>query len=330
MSRSQDLVADTYAICLAQLQSNGQFTDLIATETTFTASNSFKSTSTSVQYDVGDYLLTCFGRIWRIAENFRGKTIPADIRTKLYNSIIYYGNLETSRPNVGGRFHRSCFAIPSCAVNTYFCSVSRMDSIENGTITDALSIAANAKLKALGMQTWTQPYRNDATDANVVSVERFRNHVWWVGGNALAYRSLLPVAAMHRSAAMINVVSQVAIGALSTVSQNTYSTAFWTEGFTTDGAGWGHGKQCLIWGYPIDGASSALDMLATLSSTPWVQKLDRENVDAILNYIRRSAFYYHNGYAPPLFDRGNASVNKSAGTIRSSALAAKLVSSFSS
>ena len=115
------------------------------------------------------------------------ETIPDDIRIKLYNSILYYGNLETSRPNVSGRFHRSCFSIPNCATNTYFCLLSTMELIENGTTTDALSIAANAKLKALGMQTWTQPYRNDATDANVVSVERFRNHVWWVGGNAIAY-----------------------------------------------------------------------------------------------------------------------------------------------
>ncbi|MFZ4726521.1 MAG: polysaccharide lyase family 8 super-sandwich domain-containing protein, partial [Paludibacter sp.] len=258
------------------------------------------------------------------------KTIPDDIRVKLYTSILYYGNLETSRPNVGGRFHRSCFSIPNCATNTYFCLLSIMELIENGTTTDALSIAANAKLKALGMQTWTQPYRNDATDANVVSVERFRNHVWWVGGNAIAYRCLLPVAVMHRSAAMINVISQVAIGALSTVSQTTYDTAFWIEGFTTDGAGWGHGKQCLIWGYPADGASTALDLLNTLSSTPWLQKLDRGNTDAVLNYIRRSAFFYHNGYVPPLFDRTNAIANKAAANIKTASIAAKLLNNFSS
>ena len=330
MSRSQDLVADSYDICLAQLQSNGQFTDYIADETSLTNSNSFKNTSSTLQNNAGDFLYTCFARIWRIAENFRGKIIPDDIRIKLYNSIIYYGNLETSRPNVSGRFHRSCFAIPSCAVNTYFCLFSTMELIENGTITDSLSIAANAKLKALGMQTWTQPYRNDATDANVVSVERFRNHVWWVGGNAIAYRSLLPVAAMFKSAPMMSVISQVAIGALSTVSQTTYDTAFWIEGFTTDGAGWGHGKQCLIWGYPADGASSAMDLLTTLSSTPWLQKINRSNVDAVLNYIRRSAFYYHNGYVPPLFDRTNAIANKTASTIKSANLATKLLSNFSS
>ena len=327
--RSQDLVADTYAICLAQLQSNGQFTDYIATETSLTSSNSFKSTGTTAQNNAGDFLYTCFARIWRIAENFRGKAIPDSIRIKLYQSIIYYGNLETGRPNVDGRFHRSCFAIPSCAVNTYFCLLSTMESIENGTITDSQSVAANAKLKALGMQTWTQPYRHDATDNNVVSVERFRKHVWWVGGNALAYRSLLPVAAMLKSAPMASVISQVSIGALSTVSQTTYDTAFWTEGFTTDGAGWGHGTQCLIWGYPSDGALTALDLLTTLSSTPWLQKLSRSNVDACLNYIRRSAFYYQNGYVPPLFERTNATANDPAAGIKSLGIATKLLASFS-
>ena len=51
---------------------------------------------------------------------------------------------------------------------------------------------------------WTQPLRHDETDENVVSISRFRNHVWWVGGNALAYRSLLPVAPpKNRSIPMI-------------------------------------------------------------------------------------------------------------------------------
>jgi len=330
MYRPQDLVADTYTICLAQLQSNGQFTDFIDEETTLTNSNSFKSTSSTTQNKVGDFLYTCFARIWRIAENFRGKTIPDDIRIKLYQSIIYYGNLETGRPNVDGRFHRSCFAIPSCVVNTYFCLLSTMESIENGTVTDSQSVATNAKLKALGMQTWTQPYRHDATDSNVVSVERFRNHVWWVGGNALAYRSLLPVAVMFRSAPMANVISQVAIGALSTVSQTTYNTAFWTEGFTTDGAGWGHGPQCLVWGYPADGALTALDLLTSFSSTPWLQKLSRSNVDACLNYIRRSAFFYQKGYVPPMFERTNATANEAAAGIKSAGIATKLLASFSS
>lgn len=67
-------------------------------------------------------------------------------------------------------------------------------------------------LKVLGLQAWTQPLRHDETDKNVVQIERFRQHVWWVGGNALAYRSLLPVAVMYQSVPMIELLAEVANG----------------------------------------------------------------------------------------------------------------------
>src|SRR5699024_5566814 len=130
--------------------------------------------------------------------------------------------------------------------------------------------------KVLGLQAWTQPLRNDKTDENVVQVERFRNHVWWVGGNALAYRSLLPVAVMYQSIPMIDVLSEVAQRGIGYTSQNTYNDAFWTEGCTADGAGWGHGMQCLVWGYPIDGNIYALDLLTALKNTPWERKLSKQ------------------------------------------------------
>ena len=74
-----------------------------------------------------------------------------------------------------------------------------MEAVEKGKSKDAELIAACDMLKVLGLQAWTQPLRDDETDKNVVSINRFRNHVWWVGGNALAYRSLLPVAVMYKS-----------------------------------------------------------------------------------------------------------------------------------
>ena len=88
-------------------------------------------------------------------------------------------------------------------------------------------------------------------------------------------------------------------------SQTTYSDAFWTEGFTADGAGWGHGKQCLIWGYPIDGTSNALKMLNMLKSSPWAKNLGRDNVQALLNFLRGGAWYYYKGYRLPCLDRGS-------------------------
>ncbi|MCE5174336.1 MAG: polysaccharide lyase family 8 super-sandwich domain-containing protein [Bacteroidales bacterium] len=327
---SWNLTGSSYAVCIAQLQSNGQFTDFIATENSLKSSNSFSNLYSTAQHNVNNFILPCFNRLWRIAENYRKKTIPNDIKAKLYQSILYYGALETSRANVGGRFSASCFTIPIACANIYYCLLPTMDSIENGKITDAQSLAVNSMLKTLGMQAWTQPYRDDSTDNHVVSVNRFRNHVWWVGGNALAYRALLPAATMLRSADMVKVVTDVAIGSLSVVTQTTYDSAFWTEGLTADGAGWGHGKQCLIWDYPVDGISSALGILSELNATPWVQKLDRTNVEALMNYVRRSAFYYQKGYAPPLFTRANATANKAASTIRSLTLVNSILSYFSS
>ena len=68
-------------------------------------------------------------------------------------------------------------------------------------------------------------------------MERFRNHVWWVGGNALGYRDLLATAAVQHSVKMIEVLSEVCQKSFSAVSQPTINKAFWTEGFTADGAG---------------------------------------------------------------------------------------------
>lgn len=164
-------------------------------------------------------------------------------------------------------------------------------------------------LKVIGLQAWTQPLRHDDTDLNVVSIPRFRNHVWWVGGNALAYRSLLPVAAMYSSVPMLDLLSDVCQKGISMTSQTTYSDAFWTEGFTADGAGWGHGKQCLIWGYPIDGTYNALNMLNMLKGTPWAKKLSRENATAILNFMRGGNWYYYKGYILPCLDRGSYAFN---------------------
>ena len=322
---SSSLTGYSYATIYPQLQSDGQFTDSIPGEVRITPLLS----NTSTQGAVNAFMDPIFNRIWTISENYRNKTIPDAEKAKIYAAILHYGALETSRPNVSGRFHTSCFAIPTAAVNIYFCLLSSMEQIENGTVTDSQSVAVLSMLQTLARQSWTQPYRNDATDLNVVSVERFRNHVWWVGGNGLAYRPLLPVSVMMHSADMVNVVSAVAKGALNTVSQTTINSAFWTEGMTTDGAGWGHGKECLVWGYPFDATNQALSILTELKSTPWVQTMARNNVDALLNLIRRSAFYYHNGYVPPLYDRVNAVPNRTPYAMKALTVANSLLANFS-
>ena len=90
---------------------------------------------------------------------------------------------------------------------------------------------------------------------------------------------------MYRSIPMVELLSEVCQKAISVTSQNTYETSFWNEGFTADGAGWGHGKQCLIWGYPIDCTLGSLNMLSMLKGSPWEIKLNQENKYALLNWL---------------------------------------------
>lgn len=135
-------------------------------------------------------------------------------------------------------------------MNTYFACLEQMDEVERGNA-DTLLTAACDMLKVIGLQAYTQPLRHDETDKNVISIERFRNHVWWVGGNARVVRACR--CAMYSSVPMVDLLAEVCRNGISVTSQWSNEHSFWTEGFTADGAGWGHGKQCLVWGYPIDG-----------------------------------------------------------------------------
>ncbi len=292
---------------LSLLNEDGRFEDMIKLEEDIKNQKLLNTNFSSTNNDVAAFFTKAYGRISEVAEAYRRKEI--DLATafsdKVLKSIIHYGNLEISRSNEGGRFHASCFALPTFAVNTYFSFLPIMDEIESGKIKDQLQIDAADMLKMVALQAWTQPFRQDDTDKNVVQINRFRSHVWWVGGNALAYRSILPVAFMYKSVPMVDVIAEVSQKALSTTSQNTKKVSFWTEGFTADGAGWGHGQQCLVWGYPIDGTSNALAMLSILTDSPWAKQLSEDNVNSLLNYFQGSNWYYYKGYTPPCLDRGS-------------------------
>ncbi len=250
---------------------------------------------------MADFLEEAWNRIAIIADAYIEGNLSFDkaYTEGLLKAIVHYGDIETRRFNNSNRFHTSCFAIPTAAMNTYYSFLDRMDEIESGAPATELELKAVEMLKAVALQAWTQPLRNDETDNDVSSVERFRNHVWWVGGNALAYRSLLPVACMIKSVPMIDVLAEVSQRAISMTSQHTYGSAFWTEGFTADGAGWGHGMQCLVWGYPIDGTNTALTLMSYFKDTSWDKKLGEENAYAIMNYLRGSNWYYYKGYTLP-------------------------------
>ncbi len=286
-------------LLVANINDEGRFMDMIAEEEEVMKGRD--------QNKIGQHLTRAFFRIWKIAEEFRadryGFSLDRDVLEKCQKAVLYYGDLEVSRSNKVSRFHASCFAIPTAAVNVYFCFLKLMDKVEAGKSKDRLLNDTHDMLMALGLQAWTQPLRNDFTDEDVVQVDRFRNHVWWVGGNALAYRSLLPVAAMYRNVEMIELLSYVASHGIGRTSQNTYADAFWTEGCTEDGAGWGHGMQCLVWGYPIDGNLNAMSMLTSLQGSPWESGLSADNVETLFNFIEGNSWYYYKGYTIPFLDR---------------------------
>ncbi|MCM1501116.1 MAG: polysaccharide lyase beta-sandwich domain-containing protein [Bacteroidales bacterium] len=308
-------------LIVANLDDGGCFMDLAAEENAALGGKD--------QDRIGKLLTEAFFRIWKVAEEFRadryGFSLDKEVFVKCQKAILHYGDIEVSRSNRVHRFHASCFAVPTAAVNTYFCFYSQMEKVEAGKNKDAMLKDTHDMLMALGLQAWTQPLRNDFTDEDVVQVERFRNHVWWVGGNALAYRSLLPVAAMYRSVEMIEVLSEVAQRGIGRTSQHTYGNAFWTEGCTEDGAGWGHGMQCLVWGYPIDGNLNAMAILTSLQGSPWANKLSEDNVQTLFNFIQGSSWYYYKGYILPYLDRGTAEYKPETRDIRSISMVRQMI-----
>ncbi|WP_316816103.1 polysaccharide lyase family 8 super-sandwich domain-containing protein [Pedobacter nyackensis] len=298
----------TWQDCLNGLNEDGQFSDLIRKEEEYLAKDAFAKGNHETQQEIGVFLTEASQRIWRIADAVRSKGLTASeaLSDKYCKAILHYGGLEVGRMNNSSRFHASCFAIPTAAVNIYFVFLPQINDVETGVHHNKQLKDVAEMLKALALQSWTQPLRQDSTDDNVVQIERFRKHVWWVGGNALAYRPLLPTAVMYKSIPMIDVLSEVSQKSISAVSQNTYDQAFWNEGFTVDGAGWGHGKQSLVWGYPIDGMNSALSMLSNLKGSPWARKLSAENAASLMNFFRGGNWYYYKGYIPLCTDRYTA------------------------
>ncbi len=317
------------------LKKDGTFSDLESLDDEVKKGNYAKNKYSDPQNKVSKLVMTAMNRLWKLSETFRaGKNSNnIELKKKIMKGVIHYGEIELSRANVSsGRFHASCFAIPNAAINSYFCFLKDMNLVERRKSRDKLLIKFNKVVKTVGFQAWTQPYRNDKTDRNVVSVNRFRKHVWWVGGNGIAYRPVISAAIMMNSIKMMDVTAYVAKHALSVVSQTTYNKAFWTEGFTADGTGWGHGKQNLIWGYPVHGVSSALDYLDILKGTPWAAKLSKGNVYSLMNFFRGSSFAYYKGHVPPAFGRGNmvygSSYGSSIGHIQSFGLVKKVANTW--
>ncbi|MDD3154719.1 MAG: polysaccharide lyase family 8 super-sandwich domain-containing protein [Victivallaceae bacterium] len=288
----------TFSAVERTLREDGRFSDLIAEENALANS----------PHAIAKLTTKAFHRIWTLSESFRTKNdFDQKLRKRLFRAILHYGKIEHDRdPGFTGRWTQSCFDIPTAAVNTFFAFYPLMRQYETAPAqSDKMTSQVHAMLSKLALQAWTIPSRGDATDRNYISVERFRNDTLWVGANAIGYRPALQAAILLNSVPMLDVMAQVAKKALSPTSFRNAAEAFWSEGFTSDGAGWGHGRQCYVWGYPVDGALAAGMNLALLRDTPWAATLEKQNKDAILNFIRRSAFYYYKGFEPPVSGRSN-------------------------
>ena len=315
-----------YSDYLPLLQKDGKFSDL-------KDEDAGKADIGGNEANSAGCIIEALDRLWTIAEEFRSGKMSvetdADVFDRCLKSILHYGELEICRPNDWRRFHSSCFAIPVAATNIYFCFFAQMNAVEEGLSENRLLSDACTMLKMLGLQAWTQPFRDDFTDADVLDPERFRKSAWWVGGNALGYRPLLQSAFMLRNVPMVDLIVELCQKAFLPASQNTYDTAFWNEGFTADGAGWGHGRQCLVWRYPIDGVIGALDIMGILKDSPWNPKLSRESVAGILNYLRGSSWYYYKGYVPPCLDRTSMLYREDAGNIGYTKMLGRLIEDWS-
>jgi len=81
---------------------------------------------------------------------------------KLYKAINNYSKIEADRGSIAsGRFHISCFAIPTAAVNTYFCLFDAMEHIEQGKEKNELATQANKNLKKMSFQSWSKCERRE-------------------------------------------------------------------------------------------------------------------------------------------------------------------------
>ena len=139
-------------------------------------------------------------------------TGETEVPARLLWGVIRYGEREMAREDRGNvRFHSSIFAIPVCAVNIYFALLPILHTERElpGTEVwkDLLSQFRNT-LYGLMLQAWTLPLRGDETDATPFWVERFRDHVWWMGGNAVGYRPVFYTALCFGDSRLMDILER--------------------------------------------------------------------------------------------------------------------------
>ncbi len=231
-----------------------------------------------------------FPRLVRMLNSWYFQTIPHtdENRTRLVRALNYYFAYELNRKGESGRWVSTCFHAPDAAARAYHVFLKEMEAVEAGSEKSVDLVRLNQLSKAVAVLAFTQPEVN--IPGPVLTVDSFRNSGSWCGGN-FGYRQLYGCALVCRNPRMLDVVAQVAKGALSVISYNTRDQAFWTEGLTADGSGWGHGLQNYIFRYPADGLRTVMRVLKVLKGTSWARGIEPEQWRLAVEYIRTALWY---------------------------------------
>ncbi len=285
-----------HASYLLNLRSDGRFEDLISLETS----------------DPGLARVTAIQRLTVLSEQFHwtlGEERSEDyaLREKLFKGIAYYAKSEADNPGEVEAWHTPCFLMPSCAANMFFFFLPEMEAVESGASDDPLFWEVYIQLHRVALQSFTMRPRSDHTDGHPICPERFRNDAEWVGANATGYRPIFQVAALFMVPEMMDTVEIVTAGAMAPTSQHLIDTneAFWSEGMTADGLGWGHGRQNYTEFYPWHGVFGTSNVLGSLRILDKLDEYGYTDIDAIsptgaLEFLRGATWLHYKGWDAPM------------------------------
>lgn len=287
---SRPLRPNTYLSVVKNEQSKDQFWELLSENGIFS----------DLEKERTDWSTAIKRLTYMIMTEFHGQKSCRLVPEKLLRGVIYYGKQELEWEQRGPiRFHDSCFALPVCAVNLYFSLLPELREIEKK---NDLWISFYNVLCGLMLQAWTLPERGDETDQTPFDRTRFQGHVWWQGGNALAYRPVFYTALCFGDSRLMDVLGEVIIEASASRAAKG-ETAFWSEGICADGFGWGHGAQAYNSGYPTDSLREIFDIIVYFKHTafePILKQMDWEN---ILRYTSSISWSSYGTYIPPMMGR---------------------------
>ncbi len=197
---------------------------------------------------------------------------------------------ETEYFRTDYRWVTSCFNLPRLAVRVYLMQTDRMDAVESGRLRDPDWIKLNQLCKAIAGQCVTEPA--GSRPGRALTVASFRGHGWWVGGN-FGYRPLLDAALVCRNPLFVDILVEVSRRSLAPTNYqlSVSGDAFWTEGLTADGLGWGHGRQNYLDRYPSDYLRRVSSQMNRLRATVWMREFPAENWEPAVFYVESALWY---------------------------------------